>query len=89
MGKIARITLNRPDKMNALNDDLLYDLERAMEEADRDLEVAAVIIAGSGKAFSAGYDFSEEEWAKVNPKSHGKYPTKPPKGSVRPVSDKF
>jgi len=85
--RIAKITLNRPHKMNALNDGLLYDLERALEEADQDDEVRVVILTGAGKAFSAGYDLSEEEWLLTNPESHGKYPTVLPEGTRRRVTD--
>lgn len=87
MDNIARITMNRPDKMNALNDDLMYDLEKAMAEAERDIDVTVVIIAGKGKAFSAGYDFEKDEWTKTNPKSTGKYPTIASQDSPRPASD--
>lgn len=88
-GSIARITMNRPEKMNALNDDLLFDLEQSMAEADRDLDVSVVIIAGKGDAFSAGYDFEKAEWQKTNAKSKGKYPTTTQEDSPRPGSDRM
>ena len=44
----ARITLNRPEKRNALSDDLLRDLEEALWEADDDTRVHVVIIRGAG-----------------------------------------
>ena len=53
---IAKITMNRPEKMNALNHALLRDIDVAFGEADRDPEVRVVILTGSGKAFSSGYD---------------------------------
>ncbi|HEX9976717.1 MAG TPA: enoyl-CoA hydratase-related protein, partial [Dehalococcoidales bacterium] len=53
---IARITMNRPEKRNALNHALLRDLDAAFEQAENDAEAKVVILTGSGKAFSAGYD---------------------------------
>ncbi len=55
----ARITLNRPQKLNALSIRLLEELSDALWEADADCEVHVVILRGAGKAFSAGYDLSE------------------------------
>jgi enoyl-CoA hydratase len=52
----ARITLNRPEKRNALSDKLLDELEHALWEADDDRDVHCVILKGAGKAFCAGYD---------------------------------
>ena len=54
----ARITLNRPEKRNALSDDLLRDLEEALWEADDDTRVHVVIIRGAGSSFCAGYDLA-------------------------------
>ena len=55
----ARITLNRPEKRNALSFALLAELSQALWDADADREVHAVILRGAGLAFSAGYDLSE------------------------------
>ena len=54
----ARITLNRPEKMNALSNDLLYELNEALWEADDNKAVHCVIIKGNGRCFSAGYDLT-------------------------------
>lgn len=54
--RIARITLNRPDKRNALHPALLTELRDALLEADGLAEVNAVILEGAGKDFCAGYD---------------------------------
>ncbi len=54
----ARITLNRPDKLNALSLALQAELADALWEADNNREVHCVIIKGAGRAFSAGYDLS-------------------------------
>ena len=50
------ITLNRPEVMNAISDELNHELHTAFEEADADPEVRAIVLTGAGRAFSAGYD---------------------------------
>jgi enoyl-CoA hydratase len=57
--RVATITVNRPDKLNALNDVTLGELETAMNEAVRQPEVAGVLLTGAGRAFVAGADISE------------------------------
>jgi enoyl-CoA hydratase len=54
--KVRRLTLNRPDKRNALNDDLRGSLFDALRAADRDRDVSVIVIRGNGPAFCAGYD---------------------------------
>ena len=56
--RIARITLNRPEVMNAINDDMPRDLAAAVARADADPEVHVMVLSGSGKAFCAGYDLA-------------------------------
>ena len=54
------ITVNRPDKMNAINNEVMQDIGRAMDEVYQNSEIRSVIITGSGnKAFVAGADISE------------------------------
>jgi len=60
----ARITLNRPERRNALSDGLLRDLEQALWEADDDTRVHCVILRGAGPAFCAGYDLAGSGRAK-------------------------
>jgi enoyl-CoA hydratase len=59
-GAAARITLNRPDKLNALSYALVDALRGALDRARRDEAVKVVVLSGAGRAFSAGYDLSEE-----------------------------
>lgn len=54
----ARITLNRPDKLNALSFLMQKELSDALWEADNDQQVHSVILKGAGRAFCAGYDLS-------------------------------
>jgi enoyl-CoA hydratase/carnithine racemase len=53
---IATITLNRPDRMNALTHDLETELHQAFDRADADKAVRVIILTGAGRAFCAGYD---------------------------------
>lgn len=57
---VARITLNRPGKLNALNSALVDGLQAALSRAAADDLVKVVVLKGAGRAFSAGYDLSEE-----------------------------
>jgi len=59
--KIARITLNRPDKRNALNDTMIAGIKRALREALVDEHVRAIVITGSGKDFCSGADLAALE----------------------------
>ncbi len=61
--RIATITLNRPDQMNALSPDLERELHEALDEADADGGVRAIVVTGAGRAFSAGYDLGREREA--------------------------
>lgn len=57
---ITTITINRPDKLNALNKDTISELHHAVKNAEDDSEVRTIILTGSGeKAFVAGADISE------------------------------
>lgn len=55
-GRIARLTLNRPDVLNAIDDELPIELEAAVEKANADAKVHVIVLAGAGRAFCAGYD---------------------------------
>ncbi len=58
-GEIATVTLNRPEKLNALNRALRGEFCAAMLELNADAAVAVVIVTGAGRAFSAGLDLNE------------------------------
>jgi enoyl-CoA hydratase len=57
--RIARITLNRPERLNAINDAMPGDIRRAVEQANADDAVHVIIVDGAGRAFCAGYDLKE------------------------------
>ena len=58
-GAIARITLDRPDRYNALSLELMAELRAALDAAGADAGVQAIVLAGAGRGFSAGHDLSE------------------------------
>jgi enoyl-CoA hydratase/carnithine racemase len=58
-GVAATITLNRPDKRNALSRALMGEVLDALDELGRDRDVQAIVLEGSGPAFSAGHDLGE------------------------------
>jgi enoyl-CoA hydratase len=57
--RIATITVNRPDKLNALNDALIAELRIAIAEARRRHDIGAILVTGAGRAFVAGADITE------------------------------
>ena len=76
--RVSIITLNRPEVLNALNLQLVRELDQAITEMERDDDVGAIIITGAGeRAFSAGADIHEnreltdEERAKTGPERSG------------------
>jgi enoyl-CoA hydratase len=65
-GPVAWITLNRPDKLNALNQALVQALDNALKRAESDDSVKVVVLRGAGRGFSSGYDLSEEAGAEID-----------------------
>ncbi len=57
-GRIGRITLNRPEVMNAIDDDLPGELSAAVAMADTDPDVHVMVLSGNGPDFCAGYDLT-------------------------------
>jgi enoyl-CoA hydratase len=55
-GAVALLTLNRPDKLNAINVPVIEALDAALDAAEADDAVRAIVLAGAGRAFSAGFD---------------------------------
>ncbi len=55
-GSVALLTLNRPDKLNAINGAMVEALDTALDDAEADESVRAIVVAGAGRAFSAGFD---------------------------------
>jgi len=65
-GQLGIVTLNRPDRRNALSLELMIELIRCLDEFATDPNIRAVILAAEGKAFSAGHDLSEMVGRTVN-----------------------
>jgi enoyl-CoA hydratase len=60
IGPVARITLNRPERTNALNQAMLAEIGRALDAAENDQNIRVVIVRGAGTAFSSGFDLKEQ-----------------------------
>ena len=56
---VATITLNRPDRLNAISGPMLESLSQAMRDADRDRDVRVIVITGAGRGFCAGLDLKD------------------------------
>ena len=56
---IAYITLNRPEKFNAFNREMALELQKSLDECEKNISLRCVLIIGKGKAFSAGQDLLE------------------------------
>jgi enoyl-CoA hydratase/carnithine racemase len=62
---IVTLTLNRPDKLNAIDSPMLDALDRILGEIERDTDIRVVVLTGAGRAFSAGADI--KEWTALDP----------------------
>jgi 2-(1,2-epoxy-1,2-dihydrophenyl)acetyl-CoA isomerase len=60
-GAIARLTLNRPDRLNSLTLEMLGELSDALTEIEHDETIRAIILTGTGRAFCAGQDLTDHE----------------------------
>lgn len=69
--KIIRITFNRPEKMNALNEQMAEELVSCLEDLDKDQDAQVVIFTGAGKAFLAGADLKERFIPKIELRKKG------------------
>ncbi|KAA1194041.1 crotonase/enoyl-CoA hydratase family protein [Pseudohalioglobus sediminis] len=76
-GRIARITLDRPERLNAISMDMPGEIADAVARANKDDDVHVIVLTGAGRAFCSGYDlveFAEEEGEKPGSQlgdSHG------------------
>lgn len=64
-GRVARITFNRPERLNAITTQTPLDIEAAVAEANADDAVHVIVLGGNGVAFCAGYDLKEFAEAKT------------------------
>lgn len=56
--RVGVVILNRPEKLNALSQELLYDFNEALHDMEADDSIRVIIVKGAGRAFSAGYDLT-------------------------------
>ena len=59
--RVGIITLNRPEKLNALSQELLYDFNEALHDMEADHSIRVIVVKGAGRAFSAGYDLTPSQ----------------------------
>src|SRR5262244_3052215 len=80
---IATLTLNRPERLNALGDTLRDDLYDAVLRASQDAEVRVMVVTGAGKGFCAGGDVKA-----MNDAKEGRAPARPLEDKVAPLRDR-
>ena len=59
--RVGIITLNRPEKLNALSQELLYDFDAALHDMEAGHTIRVIVVKGAGRAFSAGYDLTPSQ----------------------------
>src|SRR5690606_4166509 len=67
--RIATITLNRPERLNAINDAMPAEIAAAVDRAEDDDDIHVIVLAGAGRAFCSGYDLKEYAEAEEAPYS--------------------
>ena len=72
-GRVGVVTLNRPERLNALSLPLVHELYEAIEGFDADPEVGAIVLTGAGRAFCAGLDV--QDWQGPEPSDPGEPPS--------------
>jgi enoyl-CoA hydratase/carnithine racemase len=68
--KVGIVTLNRPDKLNALSMDMRLELERVLKSADEDAATSVIVLRGEGRSFCVGFDVGGEHDPKQTPWRH-------------------
>jgi enoyl-CoA hydratase len=79
--RIARLLLNRPERLNAITDDTPRDIRAAVEWANADDEVHVIVVSGAGKGFCGGYDLADTA------QSHIEHPCQQEKTPWDPMVD--
>jgi 2-(1,2-epoxy-1,2-dihydrophenyl)acetyl-CoA isomerase len=67
---VLTLTLNRPDCLNAFNDEMSFELQKALREAERDTAVRCLVLTGAGRGFSAGQDLRSRSIAATGELPH-------------------
>lgn len=83
-GRVGYVTLNRPEKLNALSNNLRAEVMDAMKVAEADPEVGVIVLKGAGRAFSAGYDLTPARAAGEDAAYVNRHSLLPDTGSTHP-----
>ena len=76
--RIARLLLNRPERLNAINDAMPGEIRAAVDWANADAEVHVIVVEGAGKGFCGGYDLAATAEGRIeHPCQQGKTPWDP------------
>lgn len=86
--RICTLTFNRPDKRNALNTQLLEELDDALDIAEADEEARVVLFKAAGTAFSAGYDLRDNPYT-VPPKGQDRWRLNDSAPALREISNRY
>src|SRR5215216_831949 len=84
---LAIITLNRPEKLNTLNEAVIQGLADAVDQATASRDVRALIVRGAGRAFTAGYDLNPRDGAPARRRRYDAPSPEPRTGAWDPVRD--
>ncbi|MGZ4294571.1 MAG: crotonase/enoyl-CoA hydratase family protein [Solirubrobacteraceae bacterium] len=84
-GRVARVTLNRPERGNGITRVMLTELERVVEHADLDPEVSVLVLSGNGKGFCGGYDLVQSAEGQGSLEGDGEPATAPPGSPLDPA----
>lgn len=84
---LAIITLNRPEKLNTLNDEVIQGIADGIDAAAASPDVSAIILRGSGRAFTAGYDLNPGQGRRPTPRRYGAKELEHRPGAWDPVRD--
>lgn len=60
LGRVGLITLNRPERLNAMDQAMLIELDAVLDRAEADADTGAVVVTGAGKGFSSGFDLKAQ-----------------------------
>jgi enoyl-CoA hydratase len=70
-GAVAVLTLNRPERLNAINQQMLSEIQLACDEVEADETIRVLVLTSAGKAFSSGFDLQDQ--AANTPQGHGEW----------------
>ena len=84
---IAIITMNRPEKMNTLNNDVIQGIADGIDAATASAAVSAVILRGAGRTFTAGYDLNPGDGRRPAPRRYDAQSPEQRSGAWDPVRD--